>query len=79
MLFRISQLSDTSAQTELPELAFIAFALLCLFTSALWHTMAGCAHAEGMELCARIDYVGIGWLVSSRSCLLKLTNDLYAG
>ena len=27
--------------------------------------MAGCAHPKGMELCARIDYVGIGWLISA--------------
>nr|VWO99596.1 Mannitol dehydrogenase [Ganoderma boninense] len=32
---------------------------------ALWHTMAGCAHPEGMEFCARVDYVGIGWLISA--------------
>ena len=25
--------------------------------------MSGCAHAKGMDLCARIDYVGIGWFV----------------
>lgn len=53
--------TNVAVETELPELAFTAFALLCLFTSALWHTMAGCAHERGMELCARIDYVGIGW------------------
>ncbi|GJE97748.1 HlyIII-domain-containing protein [Phanerochaete sordida] len=57
--------ADANLQSELPEFAFTAFALLCLFTSALWHTMAGCAHPEGMELCARVDYVGIGWLISA--------------
>lgn len=50
---------------ELPELAFTAFALFCLFCSALWHTMSGCAHPTGMEICARVDYVGIGWLISA--------------
>lgn len=57
--------ADANLQSELPELAFTAFALLCLFTSALWHTMSGCAHPKGMELCARVDYVGIGWLISA--------------
>lgn len=46
-----------------PEVAFTAFALVCLSTSVLWHTMAGCADPVGMEFCARIDYVGIGWYV----------------
>ncbi|KAF7376479.1 putative G-protein coupled receptor [Mycena sanguinolenta] len=38
--------------------------LLCLLSSALWHTMAGCAHKRAIETCARIDYVGIGWLIA---------------
>ncbi|KZT18073.1 HlyIII-domain-containing protein [Neolentinus lepideus HHB14362 ss-1] len=50
---------------DTPELAFTSFALLCLFCSAVWHTMAGCAHPKGMELCARVDYVGIGWLIAA--------------
>lgn len=54
-IFNSSSLQDT------PEAAFITFALVCLFNSVLWHTMAGCAHHDGMDLCARIDYVGIGW------------------
>jgi adiponectin receptor len=51
----------TASDLDLPELIFVVFALLCLFASAVWHTMAGCAHSRGMELCARFDYVGIGW------------------
>ena len=43
----------------------MAFALLCLFFSAVWHTMSGCADPTSMEFCARIDYVGIGWYVPS--------------
>ena len=43
----------------------MAFALLCLFFSAIWHTMSGCADPTSMEFCARIDYVGIGWYVPS--------------
>ncbi|KAM6502148.1 hemolysin-III related domain containing protein [Amanita muscaria] len=50
---------------ETPELLFMAFALLCLFCSALWHTMSGCAHYRSMVFCARVDYVGIGWLISA--------------
>ena len=63
--FRFSPSYDTSNpyQHEPAQVTFGVFALLCLFTSALWHTMAGCAHPKGMELCARVDYVGIGWWV----------------
>ncbi|KAF8444777.1 hemolysin-III related-domain-containing protein [Boletus edulis BED1] len=50
---------------DFPETAFVTFALVCLFTSVVWHTMSGCAHYNGMDLCARIDYVGIGWLISA--------------
>ncbi|KAL4074076.1 hemolysin-III related-domain-containing protein [Scleroderma citrinum] len=56
---------NTPRFVDLPEAAFSTFALVCLFSSALWHTMSGCAHPTGMELCARIDYVGIGWLISA--------------
>ncbi|PSR78756.1 hypothetical protein PHLCEN_2v7291 [Hermanssonia centrifuga] len=65
-LIPVSPFATVSASTtDLPEFAFTSFALLCLFTSALWHTMSGCAHPQGMELCARVDYVGIGWLISA--------------
>ncbi|KAI0775772.1 HlyIII-domain-containing protein [Trametes elegans] len=64
-LFRFSPYSDSYETDEPAKVTFTAFALVCLFTSALWHTMAGCAHPQGMELCARVDYVGIGWLISA--------------
>ncbi|TDL26076.1 HlyIII-domain-containing protein [Rickenella mellea] len=51
--------------SDLAERIFMSFAQLCLFSSALWHTMSGCAHLEGMEFCARVDYIGIGWLISA--------------
>ncbi|KAJ7091882.1 hemolysin-III related-domain-containing protein [Mycena belliarum] len=47
------------------EVLFTLFALACLASSALWHTMSGCAHRDSMETCARIDYVGIGWLIAT--------------
>ncbi|KAF9482240.1 HlyIII-domain-containing protein [Pholiota conissans] len=50
---------------DLPEILFMCFALLCLSSSAIWHTMSGCADHRSVELCARIDYVGIGWLISA--------------
>ncbi|KAH9484973.1 hypothetical protein JR316_0001877 [Psilocybe cubensis] len=50
---------------DTPELLFMAFALLCLASSAIWHTMSGCADHRSMEFCARVDYVGIGWLISA--------------
>jgi adiponectin receptor len=52
---------SNSTLSDVPETAFTTFALLCLFTSALWHTMAGCAHPAGIEFFARVDYVGIWW------------------
>ncbi|ESK94812.1 izh family channel protein [Moniliophthora roreri MCA 2997] len=54
-----------SADADLPEILFMSFALLCLLSSAIWHTMSGCAHLSSMEFCARVDYVGIGWLISA--------------
>ncbi|KAK7005892.1 IZH family channel protein [Favolaschia claudopus] len=47
------------------EALFVIFALACLACSSLWHLMAGCAHLGAMEACARVDYVGIGWLIAS--------------
>ncbi|KAL0956629.1 hypothetical protein HGRIS_002764 [Hohenbuehelia grisea] len=58
-------LHTTPFIADTPELLFTAFALLCLFSSAVWHTMAGCADHKSMEFCARVDYVGIGWLISA--------------
>ncbi|KAG2045925.1 hypothetical protein BDR06DRAFT_985718 [Suillus hirtellus] len=55
-----------------------SFALLCLFSSVLWHTMAGCAHPQGMELCARIDYVGIGCTVTFLSLAFTATAPMAA-
>ncbi|PIL35811.1 hypothetical protein GSI_01471 [Ganoderma sinense ZZ0214-1] len=65
--FRFTPSYDGSniQEPEPVKATFTAFALLCLFTSTVWHTMSGCAHPEGMEFCARVDYVGIGWLISA--------------
>lgn len=46
-----------SVSLDQPEKIYTAFAMLCLFSSVVWHTMSGCAHRTGMELCAR--YVGL--------------------
>lgn len=48
-----------------PEKFFVAFVLLCFFCSSVWHTMSGCAHHGSMEFCAKVDYIGIGWLISA--------------
>jgi adiponectin receptor len=66
MIWLRNRLPNISTSPEdLPSLIFAASALLCLFTSAIWHTMSGCAHRAGMVMCARMDYVGIGWLISA--------------
>ncbi|KAF8199856.1 hypothetical protein K438DRAFT_1822649 [Mycena galopus ATCC 62051] len=63
---RPTDMNTTNARPPLPldESLFTVFALLCLASSSLWHTMAGCAHKGAMETCARVDYVGIGWLIA---------------
>ncbi|KAJ7096018.1 hemolysin-III related-domain-containing protein [Mycena crocata] len=58
-------LEEHSDTPDSAEIIFTLAALLCLGSSALWHTMAGCAHRRTMEFCARVDYVGIGWLISA--------------
>ena len=66
MLWLRDNLAILSVSPEdLPALIFTSCALLCLFASAIWHTMSGCAHHTGMVMCARMDYVGIGWLISA--------------
>ncbi|KAJ7847507.1 hemolysin-III related-domain-containing protein [Mycena olivaceomarginata] len=47
------------------EAVFTACVLICLGSSVVWHTMSGCAHRGTMKFCARVDYVGIGWLISA--------------
>ncbi|KAJ7634904.1 hemolysin-III related-domain-containing protein [Roridomyces roridus] len=49
---------------DFSECLFTVFALGCLASSTLWHTMAGCAHRRTMDFCARVDYVGISWLIA---------------
>ncbi|KIK61750.1 hypothetical protein GYMLUDRAFT_42791 [Collybiopsis luxurians FD-317 M1] len=56
---------NPSGVEDVPEALFMTFAIMCLFSSAVWHTMSGCAHCPSMEFCARVDYVGIGWLISA--------------
>lgn len=57
-----SSIPSTSAVViDTPIFAFTIFALFTLFSSVVWHTMAGCADHKGMTLCAKIDYVGIAW------------------
>jgi len=62
--FGSSMSSASAAVVDTPILAFTIFALFTLFSSVVWHTMSGCAHYRGMVLCAKIDYVGIAWLIS---------------
>ena len=58
-------LNISTSPEDLPSLIFTSSALLCLFTSTIWHIMSGCAHRTGMLICARMDYVGISWLISA--------------
>jgi adiponectin receptor len=56
---------STSQLHSLPTTLFSLFSLLCLLTSAIWHVCAGCASFRIMETAARVDYLGIGWLISA--------------
>ncbi|KAH9978691.1 hemolysin-III related-domain-containing protein [Lactifluus volemus] len=56
--------SASATDVDTPILTFTLLSLFTLFASVLWHTMTGCAHHKGREICSKIDYVGIGWLIS---------------
>jgi len=56
---------STSQLHSLPTTLFSLFSLLCLLTSVIWHVCAGCASFRVMETAARVDYLGIGWLISA--------------
>ncbi|KAJ7919813.1 hypothetical protein B0H13DRAFT_2320101 [Mycena leptocephala] len=79
-LFRGSDANPIAPfQSPTPEAAeslFTLFALVCLACSALWHTMAGCAHRGAIEACAKVDYVGIGWLIAT--CIATVVHHGYA-
>ncbi|KAJ3576776.1 hypothetical protein NP233_g226 [Leucocoprinus birnbaumii] len=63
-LINIISIIRNPTHFDAAEVFFMSFACICLLGSAVWHTMAGCAHHGSMEFCARVDYVGIGWLIS---------------
>lgn len=64
-LVNIISLVQNPTHFDAVEVYFMSFACICLLGSAIWHTMAGCAHHRSMQFCARVDYVGIGWLISA--------------
>lgn len=64
-LFLSEAYTSTSPLDALPTTLFSIFSLLCLLTSVGWHIFAGCADFVIMETAARIDYLGIGWLISA--------------
>lgn len=49
----------------LPKSLFLLAAGACLLCSTVWHTLAGCSDFWLLEAGARVDYVGIGWLISA--------------
>ncbi|KAH7108379.1 HlyIII-domain-containing protein [Auriculariales sp. MPI-PUGE-AT-0066] len=64
-LYSCAVLGPSSGFTSTPDMLYTQFARLCLLTSAIWHIFSGCAHPGAMEFFARLDYVGIGWLISA--------------
>jgi adiponectin receptor len=78
LTFLGSSISSTSEIVlDTPILAFTVFALFTLFSSVVWHTMAGCAHHRGMVLCAKIDYVGIAWYVYTQPMTAYLCSHIF--
>ncbi|KZV95032.1 HlyIII-domain-containing protein [Exidia glandulosa HHB12029] len=64
-LVSCSILGPSADYVNMPDMIYTYFARVCLLTSAIWHCFAGCAHPGTMEFFARLDYVGIGWLISA--------------
>ncbi|KAG8713210.1 hypothetical protein FRC11_012951 [Ceratobasidium sp. 423] len=54
-----------SPADPIPKFLFLLAAGACLTCSTIWHTLAGCSDSWLLEAGARIDYVGIGWLISA--------------
>ncbi|CAE7234125.1 unnamed protein product [Rhizoctonia solani] len=54
-----------SPADSIPKFLFLLAAGACLTCSTIWHTLAGCSDFWLLEAGARIDYVGIGWLISA--------------
>jgi len=63
-IFKFAQTGD-DLPIDIAERTFSLFAVICLASSCVWHVMAGCAHRKATDTAARIDYVGIGWLISA--------------
>ncbi|KAF8510560.1 HlyIII-domain-containing protein [Hysterangium stoloniferum] len=63
-IFKFAQTGD-DLPIDIAERTFSLFAMICLASSCVWHVMAGCAHTKATDTAARIDYVGIGWLISA--------------
>ncbi|KAH9978681.1 hemolysin-III related-domain-containing protein [Lactifluus volemus] len=56
--------SASASIVDTPTFTFTLLSLFTLFASVLCHTMTGCANLKGKTICCKIDYVGIGWLIS---------------
>ncbi|CAE6416767.1 unnamed protein product [Rhizoctonia solani] len=55
----------SSPADPMPKFFYLLAAGACLTCSTIWHTLAGCSDLWLLEAGARIDYVGIGWLISA--------------
>ncbi|WVR03661.1 hypothetical protein IAU60_000656 [Kwoniella sp. DSM 27419] len=51
---------DTAAMV-----AYLLAATSCLFSSASWHVLSGCASKRWFEWGACVDYIGISWLIAA--------------
>ncbi|WWC66721.1 uncharacterized protein I206_100626 [Kwoniella pini CBS 10737] len=44
---------------------YLIAAISCLFSSASWHVLSGCASKRWFEWGACVDYIGISWLIAA--------------
>ncbi|KAF7289332.1 IZH family channel protein [Mycena indigotica] len=53
----------SSGTEDLGETLLLVAGLFCLAASVIGHLMSGCSDQHTMQLCNRVDYAGISWLL----------------
>ncbi|OCF36193.1 hypothetical protein I316_02066 [Kwoniella heveanensis BCC8398] len=60
-----SPLPDARPLDTAALVAYLLAATSCLFSSASWHVLSGCASKKWFEWGACVDYIGISWLIAA--------------
>ncbi|RSH94877.1 hypothetical protein EHS25_004683 [Saitozyma podzolica] len=61
----VSPLPDAHWLDTTMLVCYLLAAVSCLFTSASWHVLSGCASRRWFEWGACVDYIGISWLIAA--------------